>query len=206
MRRFSGIVILTLLLPVLIQANYAFGESKAAIVARLVLKVTDRDQAASLLIQRAEELEGWFSRRSDEMVELKIPAAKAEGFIGFALEQGILADRSYSSTNYDNRLSLLAATLKSKESLLSDYLDVLKEAKQSSILAVEQEIVALTEQIEKIKGEMRYLAHNAEYARISISFQFRDRSAPTADGKSSFRWLNTMNLSDLVRDFQYGHN
>ncbi|MDH4319508.1 MAG: DUF4349 domain-containing protein [Desulfobulbaceae bacterium] len=201
MRRFPWIFILALLLLSLIRANQAFGDSQAAIVAQLVLKVSDRDQAASLLIQRAEDLDGWFSRRSDEMVELKIPAANAESFIGFALEQGILADRSYSSTSYDNQLSLLSASLKSKESLLSDYLEVLKEARQASILAVEQEIVALTEQIEKIKGEIRYLAHNTEYARISITFQFRDRSAPTADGSSSFPWLNTMNLSDLVGDF-----
>ena len=186
-------------------SSNAFGEEQSAIVSRLVLKVTDRDQVAELIIRQAGEVEGWFFSRTDEELQLKVPASMAKSFIDFVGQQGIVADRSYSSRYLGDRLSQRLASLKSRESLLINYFEVLKKAKQSSVLAVEQEVVALTEAIEKLKGEIRYLRHEIKYARINITFQFRNRTAPVADGNSSFPWLNTMSLTDLVRDFQNVH-
>ena len=43
-------------------------------------------------------------------------------------------------------------------------------------------------------------------AEITVSFRFRDRAAPAATGTSSFPWLNTVNLTDLVEDFRHAHH
>ena len=84
------------------------------------------------------------------------------------------------------------------------YLEVMSEAGTSGVLRVEQEVNRLVGEIEQLKGSIRLMEHKLELAEVRISFQFRDRSAPVRDGRSSFPWLNTMNLIDLVEDFRYG--
>ena len=45
------------------------------------------------------------------------------------------------------------------------------------------------------------MRHRIAFARIEVLFEYRDRSAPVPDGRSSFAWLNSMNLSDLLEEF-----
>ena len=52
-----------------------------------------------------------------------------------------------------------------------------------------------------IKGRILFLENRIQYAQVSVSFQFRDRSAPVRTGHSSFRWLNELNIADLMEDF-----
>lgn len=189
----------------LVQSPSAWALEQAAITSSLLLKVTDRDRVADLLSQKAEELNGWFFERTDDSIKLKVPTTEAKAFITYAENLGIVADRSYASDHLALDLSSRLSSLKSKEESLAQYLAVLESARKTAVLTVEREIVALTAEIEKLKGEIRFIRHRINYAQITITFEFRDRSAPVADGSSSFPWLNTMNISDLVRDFQYAH-
>jgi hypothetical protein len=56
-------------------------------------------------------------------------------------------------------------------------------------------------EIETLKGQLRHLQDRIALARVEVRFEYRDRSAPVPDGSSSFAWLNTMNLIDLLEEF-----
>jgi hypothetical protein len=88
--------------------------------------------------------------------------------------------------------------------VLARYEAVLDEASVASVVAVERQITGVVAEIEQLEGRRRSLVHQAKYASIDLSLRYRDRQAPSRDGASSFAWLNTLNVADLVEDFEYG--
>ncbi len=179
-------------------------DERAAIQASVVLKVQRQEEVAAAIIAHAQELGGYFASRSSSEVRLKIPSEHADDFLDFVSEQGLLVGRSYSSEGLIAPLTDKQARLQVRQEMLGQYFAVLEQASTASVIAVEQQIVQLVATIEGLKGAIRALEHRAAYADITVSFQFRERAAPARDGSSSFAWLNTLNLADLIDDFHNG--
>ncbi|MFM7203690.1 MAG: DUF4349 domain-containing protein [Myxococcota bacterium] len=174
------------------------------ISASLILKVRLPDETAEQLIRKAEGINGYFTSRSNTDLVLKVPASEAKTFMEYAATLGVVAERNYQTQDVGYQLREARSRLAAREEVMRKYLEVMSEAGTSGVLRVEQEVNRLVGEIEQLKGSIRLMEHKLELAEIRISFQFRDRSAPVRDGRSSFPWLNTMNLIDLVEDFRYG--
>jgi len=181
-------------------------EDVSALQASLVIKVQRRDDIADAMVSQARGVGGYFSSRTQDHIIFKIPTAASEDFLDFAAQQGIVVDRNFSSQALTEAIADVRAKLGAREDILDEYFEVLSDAGSESIVTVEREIVNLISQVEGLKGRLRYLQHQAAYADISISFQFKDRSAPSRDGSSSFAWLNTLNVADLVEDIRWGND
>lgn len=164
----------------------------------LVLKVGRPDEAAAALIGRCEELGGWFQVRDDARVSLRVPVGQVDELLAFASELGTVADRSAERTDLTLPLAEIDGSLASRRELLEGYYDVLKTAGLKSIVDVERQVVRAIEDIEELEGRRRLLRDRAAHARVEVSFQFRDRRAPRRDGSSSFAWLNSLNVADMV--------
>ncbi len=177
--------------------------TEAVVVSSLALKVSDREGVSNALVEKARSLGGYFKSLSTKSAEFRIPVENAGKFLEFAEKQGTIVERAYETTNTGFDLLRKEATLKSREEIREQYLGVLKKAKTKTILVVEKEIAGQIKEIETLKGEIRCMKHRLRFAEIEIAFDFRERAAPAPDGKSSFPWLNTLNLPDLVEEFQY---
>lgn len=168
----------------------------------ITLKVQKKEQVADALVSKAEELGGYYSSRSDYALQLKIPVAKAEEYLEFVTEQGLVANRSFNSQSLSQEIADLRARLKTREELLQKYFGILEEAQSDHVIAVENEVIRLISEIENLKGQLRKQEHLSTFADISIEFRFRNRRAPIADGSSSFAWINTLNITDMLYNFQ----
>ncbi|MBT3219937.1 MAG: DUF4349 domain-containing protein, partial [Proteobacteria bacterium] len=172
--------------------------------ASIVLKVSNRDEAADDLVAKADEMGGFFSRHTSQELALRVPVADVEALIESAAERGLVTDRSFEATDLGGELLDLRSRLGAREKVLGQFFDLMPTAGPKSVLTVEREIAHLVAEIEQIKGRIRYLEDRAELAELVINFQFRERAAPSRDGNSSFAWLNTLNLADLIADFRSG--
>ena len=179
-------------------------DARSAIVATMVVKVTRRDEAADALVAQAESMGGYFAERSDQRLRLKIPAAQARDYLAQVDGQGVVVDSTFNTTGLSQQLADNQARLEAREDILARYFAVLETAGSDSVVTVEREIVNLVAEIEGYKGSIRALEHRATYADITLDFEFRDRAAPSRGGSSSFDWLNTLNLADLIEDFHHG--
>jgi hypothetical protein len=179
------------------------------VTATLVVKVAQRDPAAVAIIHQTETLGGYFSSLAQDRVVLRVPAAKADELLAFAPSLGLVVDRSFARTDRSFELSDLQSRLAAREAMLQQYMVVLSEASADAVLTVERQIVNLVSEMEGFKGRIRVLEHDIAMAEVTVSFEFRDRQAPSRDGSSSFAWLNTLNLEDLVVGFRsalrHGH-
>lgn len=168
------------------------------VTATLVVAVAHKRDAADALVAAAEEHGGWFQSRDSNSVSLRVPVDAVDALVEAAGGQGKVLSREITRVDAGQRIAELQGRLAGREEVLERYYDVLDEAGPKSIVAVEQQIVNAITVIEQLRGSLRVLQDRAENARVHVRFQFRDRQAPMRDGNSSFGWLNTLNLQDVL--------
>ena len=170
----------------------------------LTIKVGDREKAADAVIALAESAGGYFTVRNDNYMRLRIPTKKEPEVLAAVAKLGLVVQRSHAADDLTAALEEQRTLLDSRRDVLQRYFAVLGSARPQAVTTVEHEMTSLIAGIEELEGSLRMSLHRLQYAELEVSFEFRDRQAPARDGSSSFRWLNTMNLADLIGDFQYG--
>jgi hypothetical protein len=178
-------------------------QPRTAISSTVVVKVSDRNKAADLLVAEADKINGYFSSRADDYVTFKIPVAQAKAFLAKVEPLGKVINREMQAQDIGARLEELKTRLKSRQQVFDRYFSVLSGAGPGAVVEVEAEMTQLVTEIEGLQGQIRLIEHQLQYAEITVRFEFRDRRPPERSGSSSFAWLNTMNLVDLMQEFAH---
>lgn len=166
-----------------------------------VVKVADREAAADTVIARVESAGGYFIERSDDALHLKVPVEEVKAVLADVAPLGTVVSRASQARDLGQMLDEQRTLLQSREQMLARYFVVLNEASVSSVVTVEQQMTELVQSIETLRGALRLAEHELPYADVTLSFHFRDRRAPVSDGRSSFGWLNKVNLADLLGEY-----
>lgn len=167
----------------------------------LVLKTADPQAAGDTLVEKTRELGGYFSNRNDLSLTFKVPAKKADQLVAFVESMGTVIDRNYSAVDVGQALAEAKTRLRSRQDVYKRYFSVLRTAKAKAVVSVEREITSLIQEIEQLQGTLKLLEHQLALTEIEVHFRFPDRRPPLKTGNSSFAWLNTVNLSDLIQGF-----
>ena len=175
---------------------------RTAVTAGLVVEVGDREQAADALVAAANDAGGYFAARRDESVTLRVPAEAVESLLERATSLGVVVERTYRAEDLGLALARARSELSSREEMLESYFGVLEGARGDGVVEVEREILSLVQQIEQLRGQVRVMDHRVALATVVVGFRFQERRPPAPDGESSFPWLNTVNLPDLVAAFR----
>lgn len=194
----------TVTTPAVLAQSELADPGDAHLAATVVVRVTDRDAAATQMIAATQAAGGWFAQLSADSVSLKVPRAQLRPLAAYADTLGDVADRGFSREDLTARLGDLRAQLASRDAVLDQYMAVLATASPKAVVSVEREVTRLVSEIEALKGQILGLEHRSTYADLTVSFRFRDRQAPVRDGLSSFAWINTLNVADLMEDLQDG--
>lgn len=171
----------------------------------VTVQVDDREKAIHAVLADVTARGGWFSHLSDDAVTVQVPVAVAGEMLDGARALGVIVDRSWQVQELDTERIDLDARLSSRTAVLKRYLEILSTTHANAVVAVEREITNTVAEIERIQGRINQIDHLGSFARLTWSFRFRDRAAPTRDGSSSFGWINTLNLADLQDAFRSGH-
>jgi len=169
----------------------------------MTLKVADKEAVFDELVQMNAQQGGYFSVRSDQRLSLRTPRTAIPQLKAQAERLGTLASYSQASEFRGFEASKLAQKIKAKEQIVARYFDIMEKSETTQgILAVEQEIIDLTAQIEQERFRLQQIQDSTALAQVDIYLQFRDRSAPRQQTDSPFPWLNEVNLIDLLEDFR----
>jgi hypothetical protein len=169
----------------------------------ITLSVSDPSAVADELIEKAQSMDGYFTHLSDQDVTFRIPSPKNAEFLSYCESRGLVLDRQFETTGYDEQLNQQKTSLKAKQDVLERYLAVLKNTRKKSIVSVERAVQEQVADIETLKGSIAFMEHQLAFTRVTVLFKFKDRSAPAYSGRSSFPWLNTMNLQTMIEDFNH---
>jgi len=175
-----------------------------AITAGLTLQVDDRAEALDAAVALAESHGGWFAELGTDRVSLRVPTEAARAVVESLRDTGDLVHRTFDSSDLSAKAVDLESRLRARRDVLARYEAVLDTASPKAIVSVERQITSVVAEIEGIEGQLRVLRDQSDHARIDVSLRFRERRAPNRDGSSSFAWLNTMNVADMLRQFEWG--
>ncbi len=153
-------------------------------------KVDDLRKAETSIKTRVQAMGGYISntnqsRQSGNLENswtIRIPAEKFEKFLGDVEKESVFTESKNVSAEdvtaeyVDNYLRI-----KSKQKVFERYLELLKQAKNvQDIMAVEEQIRVIREEIEAKEGRQKYLNDQVAYSTVTLNFyqETESSSAP----------------------------
>lgn len=169
--------------------------------ASLHLAVYQVQATQSAILEHVESLGGRLSRRTDEQLELRVPAARFEEALGHTEEQGDVLHRDVTAQDVGEEYRDLEIRIRNLEIMRTRLEALLAQADDiEAALAIERELQRLTVNIERMKGRVRYLANQVAFSTITIFFQAKQDEDTTPDTfRLPFAWLDQLGLQRLMR-------
>lgn len=190
----TATLLLVNLLPGLVAAEMSVSST-------VTIRPGNVDEATDKLLKKAATLNGYFIRRSNSALSLRIPGAGADALLKFVEDNWIVYAQEYNTRDTTMELATAHSRLKAKEDLLSEYTKVLDSAADNKIVKVSAATATLVGEIERLKGRINFLQNQNRYASITIRFRSRHSKVESEQLTSSFDWINQTGLKQLLVDF-----
>jgi Domain of unknown function (DUF4349) len=164
-------------------------QKKIIHTADIRFKVEDLKKAESAIKARVKAMGGYISNENQNRESgnlenswtVRIPAEKFDAFLGDVEKESIYVDSKNVSAEdvtaeyVDNELRI-----KSKQKVFERYLELLKQAKNvQEIMAVEEQIRVIREEIEAKEGRQKYLNDQVDFSTITVTF-YQETEASSA--------------------------
>lgn len=171
--------------------------------ASLQVRVSSLEDAVHKLLNRVEQLEGYLAQRNNNVLTCRIPAKSFHTFIQEVKEYGAVLHESMQAQDVTKQHLDLSIRLENAETARQRLLKLLEKAtKVEDILKIEEQLTRLTETIERIKGELKFLNEQIAYSLVSVDFQSVSPSVqPTRRSRSRFDWINQVGIEQVLRRF-----
>ena len=155
-------------------------QKKVIHTADIRFKVEDLKKAESIIKAHVKAIGGYISNENQHRYggklenswTVRIPADKFDTFLGDVEKESIYVDsknvaaEDVTAEYVDNELRI-----KSKQKVFERYLELLKQAKNvQEIMAVEEQIRVIREEIESKEGRQNYLNDQVSFSTITVSF------------------------------------
>lgn len=173
---------------------------KTALISRMTLKVVNPEDARVALSEKVKELGGFPILVTDTSIEVKVPPGALSPMLAYAAEQGLVVEKSLERQDLTQEIAQLEGQLKSKRDILKKLRSFFDDSNVQATLRIEQTMTSLVNEMEEVKGRLRVLGERSTWARIDVSFQFKQRDR-IIYVNSPFEWLNTVNLDRFLEEF-----
>jgi len=164
----------------------------------VTMLVADADQAADRLEGWAETQEGYVLYKSRERVSLRLPHGALPRLRGFLeeLSEDIL-DFSPQAVDLREQLARTRSSLASRRDILGRNLALLDQADTAGTLAIEREMLALVQEVERLQAALDRLSVDRAYARVEVAMRYVQATLPQ-DIPSSFPWINQVSFFPFI--------
>ncbi len=170
--------------------------------ASLTLSVVDAEKTMDRIVKTIEASGGYFTRRTDKYLHVKIPNNKFLKIVDRLSNEGEVIGKSISSNDLKSSNVQMRASLVTKEQMLKKYFKTLSQAKnRNDIIYLQAEINRMIAQIENLKLNLRRNALFDRYAQLRINFSSKDVATLSTKKSSDFGWLNSLGINQLMGNF-----
>lgn len=142
---------------------------------------------------------GYLVTRSEQSITVRVPAGDFESTVEAVLKLGDVHRRQIVAQDVTAEFSDLQIRLKNALAVRERLQELLQKAQDvKEALKVEEELGRVAEQIELLKGRLKYLHEVTSFSTVSV--EFSERSAPIdARVELPFGWLRELGLNSLLR-------
>ncbi len=164
----------------------------------VTMLVADADQAGDRLEAWVGSREGYVLHKSRERVSLRLPHVSLPALRGFLeeLSEDIL-DFSPRAVDLREELARTQSSLASRRDILGRNLALLAQADTAGTLAIEREMLALVQDVERLEAALARLNVDRAYARVEVAMRYVQATLPE-DIPSSFPWINQVSFYPFI--------
>ena len=165
---------------------------------RFAVDVPDVEEAVKTAARAAGELGGYVQKQTNNTIILRVPAAKFHEAVGRVEQLGVVREKSIDAQDVTEKYMDLKLRLGARTAYLDQLKKMLAGAKDMKImLEIQRELSKTVEEIERLKGKLRYLTSQVRLSTIAIDFgKLHGRGGRSF--KLPFRWLDGLGLVQLL--------
>ncbi|MDX1565899.1 MAG: DUF4349 domain-containing protein, partial [Phycisphaeraceae bacterium] len=131
--------------------------------------VLDRDSARTAVRRTAEELGGFMQKLSDASITIKVPAPKFQQALSALETLGQVGRRDIRGRDVTEQYRDLQVRIENAEQTRQRLTALLDKAKKvSEALEIEKELHRITEELERLKGKLRFLSESVAFSTIVV--------------------------------------
>jgi len=161
------------------------------------LSVADPSKAVQALADYCESAGGYYIKKSDHGISLRLPAGMSGNVEDILKANGILIRYNINTTDIGNEHLVLVKQLDSRKKLLSDYDKLIASSRFSSTLTLERELMTVVTEMENLKGRINKMDNEYKFLKLDIKF-FSEEVRRNTPVRSSFDWINRINFYKFV--------
>lgn len=168
--------------------------------ASVTVGVYQVEQAISAVLAASRELGGQIVIRNDAQVVFRVPRARFEEALGRIDQVGDVVHRDVRAEDVGDRYRDLEVRLRNSRAVRDRLAELLARANNvEDSLKIEAQLGRVTEEIERIAGELELLGSRVAYSKITVLFQARHTEQVHEEVmRLPFPWLKTLGLPKLL--------
>ena len=182
----------------------AGGKRLMVYTAKFDLLVPNPEDSVDRFMARVEALGGYLEKRENLFVSCRVPAAHFQALSAELRTYGLVAKESMDAVDVTKQFMDLTVRIENAEKARERLLALLARAEQvEDTLKIEAEIRRLTEETERMQGELKYLAEQIAFSTIAVLFR-SNAPAPRPMGRrtrSRFDWVNEIGVEHVLENF-----
>jgi hypothetical protein len=164
------------------------------------LLVFDREAAAIELTDWVESVDGYFTLRSSDRVEMRVPMERVSELRVVLYERAdMVVEYNPQTQDLRQEIATLRAGIQSREEALERIMGYIDAADAASTLALERELTSLLTELESLQGRLYARLNDTRFAWVGIVLATRQKSIPQQI-PSSFDWINRVGLYSFLKE------
>jgi hypothetical protein len=175
-------------------------DRKVIFTGSLLIQVPDPESLEKSIRAIAEGAQGWIHKVEGTVLTLRIVSAEFHTVMERLAALGKVMDRKVSGTDVTEEYRDLQVRIENADQVRKRLVALLEKANDvKAALEVERELARLTEEIERFKGRLRWLADQIQYSTIVVDLR---RTIPPAYEQPQvafpFPWIREIGLEGLL--------
>lgn len=167
--------------------------------AQLWLAVFEVEARMKAVIAVAAELGGYLASQSSNQLVLRVPAAKFQEALERIEQAGEVTNRQLRAHDVTDQFRDLTLRLRNAEQVRDRLAALLAQAKTvQESLAIERELDRISERIESMKGQLKFLSNRIAYSTLTVQFGIKQADQLDDEVRLPFPWLDTLGLGPLL--------
>lgn len=167
------------------------------------LSVTDTEKTVLDIIAFGENNRGYYTRKTDKSIELRIPFLEKDKLQKLLEEKGYIITYNVTTKDLTEEYEVIKRKIASREKLLSQYKALTSSANFSSALSLEREMSFLLTETENFKGQRRRMENDGENLKLNLYFYSQSSGRPQK-GDSVFPWINSIDFYTFMTGYEKG--
>jgi hypothetical protein len=167
------------------------------------LAVFQVEQSENAVEKIGRDLGGYLSARTDNQITIRVPRERFQDAVARIETLGDVIHRNIAVQDVTDEYVDLTARLKNAYAMRDRLTELLKQAQVKEAIDIEKELGQITENIERLEGQLKLLSQKVAYSTITVSFQpVSSQNVAETQMTLPFPWLQDLGLSSLMNVHQ----